>query len=180
MATPLEDQLNSATRETLGGLTSEERAGLSKALFPETHTQEITLLGKPRVLRPLTIKYAKMLHAQLQPLAKELAGAMQGGAIEVVDDQVISHVMKAAGTIAEFYSWDDVIGAINDEDIDITQLQTLVVQQARLNGENDFLLGPLRVVILVMQMHELITVRLRSMSDMLPSLDSGIAASPNS
>lgn len=140
-------------RERFDALSDDQQKALSKALFPQTHTGKVTVLGKERTLRPLTIKYARQLNAHLQAFQDKVSeGADEE---KVVDLDLLDTVLSACTVIAQFYGWEDVLKAVEEEDCELTEMQGLVVAQTNLQDSNDFLLMGLRLLVVVMQQAEI-------------------------
>ena len=156
------------------GLTDAERAKLSKVLFPETHTNKITVLGKDRELRPLSIKYSRKLNSLLDPLTKRVEKAQKEEQDIVIDEDILKALMSTAECLCEFYgeSWNDIYKAVKEEEIPQVDLEAIAYTQQDLNGVNDFLLQPLRAIIHMLKFREIATAKMESMlssSIMLPS-----------
>jgi hypothetical protein len=182
-AASFEEALNDVLRLE-GALTDDQRDNLSKVLFPDTHTEKITVGGKERTLRPLTVKFARRVHTAVLPFTKKAEEASQSEAAFTLDDDTVSILYDAAKILSEYYGWDDIPKLIEEEDILLGDLQSLVVQQQALQGENDFLLVPLRLLIKLMRVREILsqlalTSRAsgRSTSDSQPSLTDGTVPS---
>lgn len=154
-------------------LTEEQRSQLSKVLFPDTHTDEVDFAGAQRTLRPLTIKFSRRLDSALLPFHEKVRKAAEAEIPFQVDQDIVDALYIAVGILSEFYGWSDVLKKIAEEDVLLEELQILVVQQQHLQGDNDFLLGPLRVLIKFMQTLEILQRRIvpltRNSSDTLPS-----------
>lgn len=168
--------ITEAFGEKFLALSKDEQASLSKVLFPDTHTDKIQFVGIERTLRPLTLKYSKRLFSLVSPISKQLqANAptnqvvdMTAGTVEILKD--VSMVL------AEFYEWGDAVEhKIREDDVSFSELQALACTQLRLNGANDFLLGPLRVVVRVMQIHEVASIKFHTMFFSRVSPESGSA-----
>ena len=172
----LEDALQEDVAKSLLQLSDREK--LSKALFPDTHTKEVELLGITRQLRPVPLKVAKQLETALMPVSMKLANELAKTEADV-GPLVISALSKAGRILATYYNWQDVQKGLDEEDLSVTELQMLASVQAQLNGENDFLLGPLRVILKVNQLHEIIARKFQSIMSMQEFLPSGTAASTN-
>lgn len=156
-------------------LLKDEKDALSKVLFPDTHIGKIVLLGKSRDLRPLTIKYARKLHAAVLPFAKQVQDLERDSVFDA--DVPLNEAMKSAcDVIADFYEWSDVKKAVEAEDFTQAELQQLIVEQQALNGDNDFLLGPLRVIILILRGREIASMKLRNSSITQVSATDGSSA----
>lgn len=156
-----------ATEALVAGLEQlkeDEEVKLSKVLFPETHTMPVVVLGIERNVTPLTLKRSKMLFSLLAPIAKKFGEAMQDTKnVHDMDGPAIEGLIKAVTIIAEANKWNDVLEALKEEEVSLSELQTVAVRQQAVNGENDFLLGPLRTIIRVMQMHEIMQIRFHSL-----------------
>jgi hypothetical protein len=141
-------------------LTSEQRSQLSKVLFPDTHTDKVKLLGKERTLRPLTIKFSRRIHEALLPFNDKARKASEDETVFRLDGDIVEALYSAARILSEYYGWEDVPKAVAEEDVMIDELQLLVNVQQRLQGDNDFLLAPLRVLIKLMQTREILEQRM--------------------
>lgn len=159
----VETQVQDSYSKLFAELSPEEAAGLSKALFPATHTSQVVVLGKPRELRPLTIKWSKKLRACMQPWSEQLDRAVNSPEKIDIDLDLLEAIKQSAKIICEHYQWADITAAIDEEDISNTEIQTLVVAQVKLQGENDFLVVPLRVAVMVMQSAEIQQRRFQTM-----------------
>jgi hypothetical protein len=160
----LESQVANARTDIMSSLSEEDKEKLSKVLFPDTDTTSITLLGKSRELRPLPIKYAKIIHAKLRPLAIKLgsnAATPSEGAVDI-DQDVLEGLKHIALTLADFYGWSDLAKAVDEENISIDELEALALTQANVSKANDFLLGPLRVIVRVLQVGEILQLQFAS------------------
>jgi hypothetical protein len=165
---------------SLADLSGNEKANLSKVLFPDTHTSEVTILGKKRELRPTTVKYSRKLHTATSALMEKLdeiekaqqEGVSDGTRENELEAFIMSLLFKAAAVLADFYKWDDVREAVEDENIARIDLEALVYTQVSLNGANDFLLRPLRVLVRMLQAGEIAAVRTESLENISITLPS--------
>ena len=147
-------------RERLDALTSEQKQQLTQALFPETHTTKVTVCGVERELRPLTIKYSRMLSVKLQQFQDKVSEGQDEN--KVVDVDLLDTVIDAVKVLCTFYEWSDVLEKVEEEDCQLEELQHLLVQQVNLQDANDFLLMPLRVLVVVMQQAEIEMIHLQN------------------
>jgi len=148
-------------------LSADERSKLSRVLFPETDTHEVTVLGKVRELRPLPIKVAQRLKATIAPLNKELQAGIEAveknPKLDFDGETLIVQVLeKAASILADFYDWQDVKEALAKDGLALAELQGLAALQVEVSGNNDFLLDGLRSVVRWMRVAELMSVRFQS------------------
>lgn len=169
---------------SFGSLSDEQKSACSKVLFPETHTDKVTILGKQRELRVLTIKLSRRLNEAMLPFSKALSEAQLSdsapSAIQravPMDDTLIESMLRSASILADFYEWKDVATALADEGVTQDEIQSLLVTQTALQGANDFLLGPLRTAIEVMRSRNVAEVKLRSLSTTQVSANAGNAPS---
>ena len=189
-ANAVEGMIDSTLDLSASAMTPEQADSLSKALFPETHTNVVTLLGVDRVLRPLPIKATRKLYSLLKPLAQQAQDESDGSAdpgtvMRTPEDAetefentVLKNLTEIVLVLAEFYNWDDVQKAVGDEDLSLYELEELANTQQELNSANDFLLQPLRIFIKLLQAREIAMVLLEgslTMSTTQPSADSGNA-----
>ncbi len=141
-------------------LTEKQQALLSKALFPDTHTAKVTLVGVERTLRPLTIKFARRVCDDLKDLHTKVVDATAGSPTIKVTEDMLAGFIKVAKILCEFYGWTDVLAKVEEEDIDNNDLMALAMTQNMVQGTNDFLLMPLRLLLKVAQLHEILSVQL--------------------
>ncbi len=141
-------------------LTEEQRKMLSKALFPESHTDKVSLLKKERFITPLPIKISRKISTLLSDFQAKVEGAEVS--TNAVDLDLLTYLLEISKTLAEFYKWEDVLEALQTEDLTVTELQHLIVQQLNLQETNDFLLIPLRVLVGIMQQAEIEMVNMQS------------------
>lgn len=156
------------------GLSDEEKAQCSKVLFPDTHTNKITVFGRERELRPTSVKVSRQLSALLEPFGKKVEDAQAKDLDIQVDEDILAALLGVAECLCKFYGseWDDIYKSIKEEDISQIDLEAIAFTQQDLNGANDFLLRHLRVIIHMLKMREIATVKIGNMlsqSIMLPS-----------
>jgi hypothetical protein len=159
--------------EVENSLTDDQRAALSKVLFPDTHTDKVTVGGTERQLRPLTVKFSRRVHAALLPFTKKAEAAAASEEAFSLDTDTVESLYETAKILSEYYEWEDVPKLIEEEDVLLSELQTLAIQQQNLQGENDFLLAPLRLLIKLMRVREMLSQKVlvptKSSSDTQPS-----------
>lgn len=172
--------LEVSVEETQILLDASQRENLSKALFPETHTDKIRLLDKGRTLTPLPIKTAKRLHKALYAVAELIQKATDELASIALDEGLLDGIINSSMIIADHYGWEDVKDAIEKEEVSMTELQELLQRQQALQAANDFLLTPLRITVATMQLAEIGTVRFLSTFSGPRSFDNISAALMNS
>ena len=156
-------------------VTDDDRTNLSKVLFPDTHTQEVTVLGIKRKLKPLPIKYSKQLKVYLDPITEkigrvttELSATGNVDVPEVKNEELMDALMGVLEILAKFYGWTDVLENIKNEggELTSTELQAVAVTQEEVCGTNDFLLGGLRLVIKTLQMAEIFHLKFQNILSM--------------
>jgi len=145
-----------AVREPNGSV-----ADIEDTVLHNTLTKTVSVLGKEREIRPLPGYYARKLGNILHAVNREWAKYTQmpdaekvklasplGGAEEIISKALCDGI----AFLGEFYGWQDDVtkGPIQAEQVDkrmtSTEWQDALQAQADLNGKNDFLLVPLRVV----------------------------------
>lgn len=182
-----EQTLDYALDLSTESLSPENRAKLSKALFPETHTDEVRLLGTPRKLWPVPIKVARAVYTLLKDYAEvtQEDGSVEESmtreaAMTEYDTRVLSNLKQIAVILGGYYKWDDVVKAAGDEELSLTELESLAFVQQELNSANDFLLQPLRIFVKMLQAREIAMLHLENSLSMFttqPSANSGDAPS---
>lgn len=158
----VESQVEASLNKLQGELTAEESANLSKILFPDEHVTSAIALGKKRELRPMTVKWARKIRACMQPYAKKLEDATKSPGTVDIDLDLLEGLYNAVKIMADYYEWEDIKAAVDEEDLTTSELQALVTAQVTLQGENDFLFIPLRVAVMIMQAVEIQNRRYRS------------------
>lgn len=158
----------SANEALLSTLSEDEQESLSKVLFPDTHTSTVEILKINRELRPLPVKPAQRLKALVAPIAKQIEKAMQATEKDAsvdydADGPILEILDRTANFLADFYGWEDVRAALKGDGLSMSEYQALVVAQVHVNGANDFSLAPLRTVVRLMQLTEMLAVRFTSL-----------------
>ncbi len=154
-----EQIVSTLVKAGLDSLSETEKGKLSKVLFPDTHTDTILFAGEKRTLRPVPVKYSKMLHAAMMPFAVRAMDAEKQNKVFEGDEPLVEALKTVAEVLAKYYAWgEDVLKKIKEDDLMIDELQNLAVVQQSLNGSNDFLLAPLRLAVKIMQVRALMDV----------------------
>lgn len=156
----LEQWIDLAIEYEQKNFPEDKRELLSKVLFPGTDTRDAQVLGKTRSFHPIPVKFARKVNQELHSLTVDMASAVQGDAKLNIDETALDRLKVAAKVIAEHYGWKDVIDGIDAEEVTTADLQTIALCQLRVQGTNDFLLKPLRMLTKVMQLDELLAVKL--------------------
>lgn len=167
-AASFEEALNQALAIE-DSLTDDQRRNLSKVLFPETHVAEVEFAGETRKLRPLTVKYSRRMHEMILPFSEKAREAAISEKPYDIDPDTLKALYDMAEILAEFYGWADVPAKVKEEDVLLSELQSLAINQQELQGENDFLLAPLRIVIKLMRTREILSTRVLASSKSLSS-----------
>lgn len=146
-------------------LTEDEQVSLSKVLFPDTHVEEVILLDLPRKIKPIPVKFSRQIFALLKPISEKIGKSVQEQDKQEFDstDEITKSLFQVANILADFYKWEDVKQAAAQELLSLSEVQTLAYAQQEVNGSNDFLLGPLRLIIRVQQVHETLAARFQSL-----------------
>jgi hypothetical protein len=178
----LESALEQHVEVSIENLSEDQRAQLSKVLFPETHTDKITVLGQERQLRPTPIKVSRKIDDLLSPLIDKIEAAEKSAEDVDVGEDMLAVLFEVVAYLADFYEWEDVATAAREENLSHVELERVAVGQQNLNGRNDFLLQGLRIVIKTLQANDILVLLLEEsmMSSItLRSLKDGISASTN-
>jgi hypothetical protein len=157
-ALELEQKLQQELDLSLSALSSDQLSKLSAVLFPETHTDKVNLCGRMRILKPLTVKWIRKVHAASKPLAEKALKANQEQKVFDIDEPLAECLFTVTGILADAYGWDDVKTKVAEEDILLEEMQDVINRQQELNNTSDFLLSPLRVLLTVMKAAEVATV----------------------
>ena len=155
-------QVEEAVIDGLNELTAEQQEQLSKALFPDTHTDKVTVLDKERVLKPLPLKHSREINARLKPFNDKLKSAQKGGNVDVDEQELANDLVAVAEILAKRYGFEDVSTALAEEELTVNEIQAFVVTQVNLQQKNDFLLTPLRFLVGLLQRREIAMATLQS------------------
>lgn len=164
----VEEAANFAVSLSAESLTPEERDHLSKALFPDTHTNRVTILEQERTLRPVPVKVSRKLYSLLKDYAEKVQeeGAVieeptnAEEAVAKYEEEILKRLFEITKSLAEFYGWSDVIEAVAQEGLSVPEMEGLAYTQQELNSANDFLLQPLRVFVRMLQVREIVLLKL--------------------
>lgn len=156
-------QVEDAVSQGLGELTPEQMDQLSKALFPDTHTDKVEILGIERVLKPVPLKYSREINARLQAFNDNLKAAQGGAEVNVSEDQLANDLVGCATILAKRYGFEDIVTGLAEEELTVDEVQAFVVTQVNLQQKNDFLLTPLRFLVGLLQRREIAMVQLQAL-----------------
>jgi hypothetical protein len=165
----IEELVQSLVRIEAEGLNDDQKLLLSKALFPDTHTSEVEIAGQTRTFKPMTIKFARRINEDLKELQKRVQKAVSDNSAVRVDQDMLDGLVKVSNIICEFYGWEDLTQKIAEGDVTNEELLTMAMTQQNVQGTNDFLLMPLRLLLKVAQLHEILAIRLSKPSISSPS-----------
>lgn len=181
-----QDEIYQKVLQGAGGsvLTEDMQSQLSYALFPDTHTTEVDVLGKKRTLRPLPLKYSRLVHSITKPISQKMQDeaerqqryrtradylASVGEAFEdfppvsEMDGYTVEALMSVVLILCDYYKWDDIkedieTGMENENSLRLRDLQSICSVQTQIQEASDFLLDPLRIIIIAMQQLEIMRV----------------------
>jgi len=154
-------------KASIDSLPEGDKDKLSRVLFPETHTTKVKFCGAERELHPVPLKTAKKIFAIMQPFAEAATKASDGQTSAINGDPILADALLSVGTcLAEFYGWgDDVLKKLADEDVELSELQSLATVQNEVQGANDFMLASLRLAVQIMRVRALMDVHVSQLSD---------------
>lgn len=165
-------------------LTDEQLRLRSLALFPQTHTDKVTVMGVERYIRPLPLKYARQMSVELHDVEAQIEAAFKAKEAVQVDAKMADALKRGVGVMCSFYkeTFNDIQADMEtEEEMTAFDYQLLCNTQQRVQGTNDFLLVGLRLVIKMMQLQETLSVRQQMgcqiSSNTPPLLDAGTALS---
>lgn len=165
MAT-VEQSLRDLIDKSIAALGTDRRELLSKVLFPDTHKRYVEIEGVKYELNPMPLKLSKKVNAEL----KEYADLVMKNATSTVGEAydagaaVADQLSNVGKVLCDHYAtkdekWSKLKEAIENEDLVIDDIQDLVVTQQAVQGTNDFLLVPLRLLIGMMQLEEVTSMK---------------------
>jgi hypothetical protein len=161
-----DDFLEKSLNMTMDQLTDEDKQKLSKVLFPETHTDTITVLGRERTLRPTSLKTSRQVYALTKSVQEKIQQSQDADVEPALvsmdefekdyEEVILKTLTDVAKCLCSFYGkdWDDIKVAAVDEDLSLSELQAIAYTQQELNTSNDFFLQPLRAFVRVLQARE--------------------------
>lgn len=155
----LETQVKSLASDAFTPLTPEQKEQLNKVLFPDTHTDKVKVLGEVRTLTPLPVKITRKLNTVAKPLAKKIEDSSKVRENVDIDEDLLEVLSESVLLLADYYKWDDVKKEVKEEGLRITELEEVLFTQLHLNENNDFLLSPLRSILSVLRITEIVRVR---------------------
>lgn len=157
-----EQTVNQMFDELLNGL-GDEADKMSAVLFPTTFGEVVSLGGQTLKLTPLPIKRTKELFTALKPLSESIqASVSDPEVVKTMDLDMVGALETAARTIFEHHNATELLRRLSDQDFAVSELQALALQQQAINGANDFLLAPLRTIVRIMQISEILQHRFQS------------------
>ncbi len=131
-------------------------------LIPESNETDATFLGVEFKMKPLSIKWTRRISKLVQPImiqvqktAQRAADIEEGKAkitdldeINPLDEKSIDGLLDAVYIMLEAYEKsNDISREILEERATVTSVYEFAVVQVAINGENDFLLQPLRMLL---------------------------------
>lgn len=135
-------------------LTERIEAILQKAedrvLFPDSSSVKAKICGRDITLRPLPIYYAKKVGNRIQNLVNLINGNEEDrekwrkGANDLVADAFVECLVD----ICSFYE-EDITGDMIQKSMTTAEVKAVIIAQAQLNEESDFLLQPLHIIIML-------------------------------
>lgn len=146
----------------LESLSEDQKASLSKVLFPTTHTDEVSIGETKFILHPLTIKFSKQVSEATKEFTQSVSDGVNSDKVVSIDAPQLDALKNAARVIVGAYGKADLVQKIIDDDVSIEDLQDIVMKQQRIQGLNDFLLFGLRLLIKVMQMQECLLIKMET------------------
>jgi len=157
-----------------------------KVLNPGTHIKACTFMDHEIDLRPLPISYTKRINNKLAKLQDTYAAAAREGSdaktseiLKNFDVETMDGLISATSIILKFYNIDIPVSEI-EEKSNTEELLMLARLQLAINGENDFLLQPLRTITVISLAASRAMAQLRNSLSTLPSAKPGASASPTS
>lgn len=150
------ENIHDLAKPVLGAAHPDVREMLSKVLFPDELVESVNVLGVNRFLRPLPIKWSKKLYARLQPVTDVVSSLQNDKSVNKdFTLQMVEALEDAVRVLCDYYKWDDVLQAIDAEEILIVDLQNLVVAQRSIQGTSDFTFTPCSLLVGMMQVAEI-------------------------
>ena len=145
------------------------RKAEEKVLFPELDDKTVQLAGTKVSLRPLPIFFSKQINQRLAKLQEQFSAAMKRAKEDrpsqlgdTFDVDVAEGLIDATMVLLSFYK-----AAITRDDLDkgstTDELIRFCEAQVKLNGDNDFLLQPLRTIIAVAALSHQAMSKLRTL-----------------
>jgi len=118
-----------------------------RVLFPEAHTVSAEICGQRVELRPLPIKYAKILASKLQKIIRMAQEKGNKDWQERADEIIADALCDCLAEMARFYKLVDVDTDAIQSSMSLAEVKAIVLAQAKINEDDDFLLMPLQAII---------------------------------
>lgn len=142
-------------------LTDEQISDLSdEVMHPELGGREVKFLNQTFTMVPLPISFSKRISKLIRPVMQKVASVAKlaekdpEAAVEdnPLDDQAVGAMVQAVGIMLQFYRLDHLVPLQKVEDeVTVTSLYDFLMAQMELNGKNDFLLQPLRMLLSIVR-----------------------------
>lgn len=162
--------------ELLEMLTKEEKE--TKVLFPETHNEDVQLLGQKIELRPLPISPAKKIAVKMVPLSIDMDKMRtdpDSGSSDL-DIKTIDTLLDCVMILVNYYKLPFSRERL-EEDATTEEILTLLAAQVALNKENNFLLQSLRVVLRMVEWSSVLYLKSPNQRSMPPIVNAGESTS---
>ena len=117
-----------------------------RVLFPDGTTIKAKICAEEVQLRPLPLKYAKILSKRLQVVVKGFQSRTQEFQ-ENADMEIADALRDCLLTMVEFYDLEGIDVETVEEQMTLPEIKALVSAQAQINEDDDFLLMPLQSII---------------------------------
>lgn len=117
-----------------------------RVLFPEAHAVKIQICKEEVDLRPLPLKYARLLSKRLQKVVRGFQDRSDEFK-ENADMEIADALRDCLLILVEFYNIEGIDSDTIEEQMTIPEIKTVVSLQARINEDDDFLLMPLQSII---------------------------------
>jgi len=123
---------------------------IDKVLIPELHTKKAVLAGNEVELHPLPVANAKKISKDITEVRELITSTINVENPENIppdfDLKIMDALISAVRNIADFYKLGLSLEEISSK-CSTSELLNFIEVQLEVNGENDFLLLPLRVII---------------------------------
>lgn len=134
----------------------EELKEAEATVIHQSNFRKVLICGSIRELRPLPIKPSRKLSSVLNRVVRgfnKIASLKpeerDATALAGQEDEVANSLVEAMLVLADYYKWPLELKDI-EEQMSTKDIRSVLLAQAELNEEDDFLLVPLRVVLQVL------------------------------
>jgi hypothetical protein len=135
----------------------------NRVLFPDSHGVKAKFCGEEITLRPLPIKYAKVIQTHMQNILGMPGGTPEEQEVwkKKANEIIIDAFTECLIAMGEFYKKPGITRETIEETMSTTEIKAVIIAQSQINEDSDFLLQPLHIIIALISKSEEAVERVR-------------------